>query len=109
MPKTAVVFGASGQVGSLLVTRLSEQIEYTSIKAVSRSGHIAKFTNTPKVTVVKGDALERASSEKLCSGADVVFNCVGLPYSSKAWMSMWPAITDNLLHAAGSAGAPALH
>ena len=96
---------ASGQVGSLLVTRLSEEPEYASIKAVSRSGHIAKLENLPKVTVVKGDALDRASTEKLCSGADVVFNCVGLPYSSKAWKSLWPPITDNLLHAAGSAGA----
>ena len=77
MEKSAVVFGASGQVGSLLVTRLSEGPEYASIKAVSRSGHIAKLENLPKVTVVKGDALDRASTEKLCSGADVVFNCVG--------------------------------
>ena len=105
MTKAAVVFGASGQVGSLLVRRLSEQIEYTSIKAVSRSGRIAELADLPKVTVVKGDALERADTEKLCSGADVVFNCVGLPYSSKVWKSMWPPITDNLLHAAGSAGA----
>ena len=105
MTKTAVVFGASGQVGSLLVSRLSEQPEYAAIKAVSRSGRIAKLADLPKVSVVKGDALERADTEKLCSGADVVFNCVGLPYSSKAWKSMWPPITANLLDAAGSAGA----
>ena len=105
MTRTAVVFGASGQVGRLLVTRLSEQAEYASIKAVSRSGRIANLSDLPNVTVVKGDALDREGTEQLCSGADVVFNCVGLPYSSKAWKSMWPPITDNLLHAAGCAGA----
>lgn len=105
MAKTVVVFGASGQVGSMLVQRMSERGEGISITAVSRSGRIPRLDGLPGVTVVKGNALERIDADALCSGADVVFNCVGLPYSSKAWKEMWPVITDNLLHGAGSAGA----
>ena len=105
MSRTAVVFGASGQVGAQLVAWLSGHPEYADVRAVSRSGSIPGCADLPGVTAVKGDALQGEDAERLCSGVDVVFNCVGLPYSSKAWATLWPPITENLLHAAGSAGA----
>ncbi|MFZ1908393.1 MAG: NAD-dependent epimerase/dehydratase family protein, partial [Burkholderiales bacterium] len=93
-----VIFGA-GQVGTLLAIKLREQGE--RVRVVRRShGEIA-----PGAELVPGDALDPGFCARACEGASVVYHCMNPAYDSKLWAKVVPRAMDNLIAAAGGAGA----
>lgn len=93
-----VVFGA-GQVGTPLAMKLIEQGE--RVRVVRRShGEIA-----PGAELVPGDALDPGFCARACEGASVVYHCMNPAYDSKLWAKVVPRTMDNLIAAAGGAGA----
>ena len=73
MKKTAIILGASGLTGTILLHKLIEDKSYQSIKLFSRS-KIEKLPN--KVTQFIGDLLE-LEKFKADFTADEVFCCIG--------------------------------
>ncbi|MGH8736720.1 MAG: NAD-dependent epimerase/dehydratase family protein [Burkholderiales bacterium] len=93
-----VVFGA-GQVGTPLAMKLVEQGE--RVRVVRRShGEIA-----PGAELVPGDALDPGLCARACEGASVVYHCMNPAYDSALWVKAVPRTMDNLIAAAGGAGA----
>ena len=93
-----VVFGA-GQVGTPLAIKLIEQRE--RVRVVRRShGEIA-----PGAELVPGDALDPGLCARACEGARVVYHCMNPAYDSALWAEVVPRAMDNLIAAAGGAGA----
>jgi nucleoside-diphosphate-sugar epimerase len=93
-----VVVGATGGTGSALVRTLAG--DGARVRAVSR--------NFPEglpagVEFVKGDALDVDSMCEVCQDAHVVYNCVNPPFAR--WHVLFPQVMDNLIIAAGRAGA----
>lgn len=92
------LFG-SGQVGRLLAERL--------LAAGSRV-RIAKRTpaNVPHgAELVTGDAADPAFCVAAAQGAAVVYHCMNPPYFAKIWTELVPRYLENLIAAAGRAGA----
>jgi nucleoside-diphosphate-sugar epimerase len=93
-----VVFGA-GQVGTPLAMKLVEQGH--RVRVVRRShGEIA-----PGAELVPGDALDPGFCARACEGATVVYHCMNPAYDSALWAKVVPRTMDNLIAAAGGAGA----
>ena len=93
-----VVFGA-GQVGTPLAIKLLE--ESRRVRVVRRSrGEVA-----PGAELLTGDALDPAFCATACAGAAAVYHCMNPPYDSAIWVEVVPRIMDNLIAAAGRAGA----
>ncbi len=93
-----VIFGA-GQVGTPLAAKLLEHGE--RVRVVRRShGEIA-----PGAELVPGDALDAGFCGRACEGASVVYHCMNPAYDSALWAAVVPRTMDNLIAAAGGAGA----
>ncbi|MGH8745385.1 MAG: NAD-dependent epimerase/dehydratase family protein [Burkholderiales bacterium] len=93
-----VVFGA-GQVGTPLAMKLIEQGE--RVRVVRRShGEIA-----PGAELVPGDALDPGFCARACERASVVYHCMNPAYDAALWAKAVPRTMDNLIAAAGGAGA----
>jgi len=93
-----VVFG-SGQVGAPLVRALLAAGH--RVRAVKRTqGGVAEGAE-----VVLGDAFDRAFCVRSCAGATSVYHCLNVAYSAKAWATELPTFQENLIEAAGKAGA----
>ena len=93
-----VVFGA-GQVGRPLAEHLL---------AAGHRVRIAKRTDAPVPTgaeLVTGDAGDPAFCARAADGAAVVYHCMNPPYFAKVWAALVPRYLDNLIAAAGKAGA----
>lgn len=92
-----VVFGA-GQVGPRLAERLLREGKH--VRVVSRSG-----TSVPGAEVVAGDAGDPAFCRRAAEGATALYHCMNPAYDAKTWARVLPVLMDNLIAAAGSAGA----
>lgn len=93
-----VVFG-SGQVGAPLVRLLLEAGH--RVRVVKRTRE--RFADG--VELVIGDAFDRAFCVNASAGATAVYHCLNVAYSTKAWAAELPKFQDNLIEAAGRAGA----
>jgi nucleoside-diphosphate-sugar epimerase len=93
-----VVFGA-GQVGPHLAERLMASGRRVRIAKRSRS-------QVPSgAELVTGDAADRAFCAEAAKGAAVVYHCMNPPYFAKVWAELVPLWLENLIAAAGKAGA----
>jgi nucleoside-diphosphate-sugar epimerase len=99
MPQTHVVFGA-GQVGSTLAGQLRASGHRVVI--VSRSGSTGGEAG---VEAVRGDAMDAAFCTDAARTAAVVYHCMNPKYEARAWAAQLPRIQENLIAAAGRAGA----
>lgn len=93
-----MVFGCSGPIGTALMEELTAAGH--EVVGVCRSGESAAPAG---VRIEAGDVRDVDSAVRLADGADVVYGCVGIPYS--AWIDLWPGIVEGLLAAAEGAEA----
>lgn len=93
-----VVFGA-GQVGRPLADCLLARGH--RVRIVRRSSG----SERDDVEVLAGDAMDATFCRNAAAGAAVVYHCLNPPYSTPAWAAQVPRYTENLIAAAGSAGA----
>jgi nucleoside-diphosphate-sugar epimerase len=102
---SAVVFGSTGAIGTLLLDFLAEKHPDWTIKAVSRS-----YPETPtqlegklsNVTQVRGNVEDEGDVRSLCENdpCDIIYCCVGFSqYEAKYWAQHWPIVVKNLLNA----------
>ena len=93
-----IVFGATGAVGTHLVTIISKNQPSWEITAVSRSSTNTMFADLPNVKVVQGDPNKKEDVLNFSADKDIVYSCIGFPrYERKYWAENWPIIADNLL------------
>jgi nucleoside-diphosphate-sugar epimerase len=93
-----VVFGA-GQVGP----RVAE-----GLLATGRRVRVAKRSpsGVPKGAQFEGgDATDAAFCTRAAQGATTVYHCMNPPYSARVWAALVPRFMENLIAAAGRAGA----
>jgi nucleoside-diphosphate-sugar epimerase len=93
-----VVFGA-GQVGSPLARILAD---------LGHRVRVVKRTPTdlpPGVDIVRGDAGDRDFCIAAAAGAAVLYHCMNPPYERAQWARFVPLYMENLIAAAGAAGA----
>ena len=57
------------------------------------------------VELMQGDATDRNFCDEAARGASTVYHCMNPPYSARIWAEMVPKYIENLIAAAGSAGA----
>lgn len=93
-----VVFGA-GQVGTPLAARLLR--EGRRVRVVRRSAGAV----VAGAEAVQGDATDPAFCRTAAAGARVVYHCMNPPYEAAQWAALLPRYMENLIGAAGSAGA----
>jgi nucleoside-diphosphate-sugar epimerase len=93
-----VVFGG-GQVGYPLAQLLQERGH--NVRSVRRSDGRAPAG----VETMRGDAMDPQFCRESARGATVVYHCMNPPYSTSAWAEQVPRHMDNLIAAAGDAGA----
>lgn len=98
-PDLHVVFGA-GQIGPLVAERLAGAGK--RVRIVRRSGAPLALSG---VEAVRADALDPAAAAEAARGAAVVYHCINTPYFAKVWAETLPRIQENLVAAAGRAGA----
>lgn len=98
-PSVHVVFGA-GQVGRPLAELLAARGH--AVRLVSRSG---TPSDHPGVRPLRGDARDAGFCAQAAQGAAAVYHCLNPQYSAAAWESLLPRIQENLVAAAGRAGA----
>ena len=98
MARVQVVFGASGGAGAAVVRALAAR--GAAVRAVTRHG----ARDLPAgVENLRADAGDPRGVERACAGAEVVYHCVNVPYGE--WERALPGVLDNLVAAAGAAGA----
>lgn len=93
-----VVFGA-GQVGPHLTASLLRSGARVRVVKRSAAGMPAGAEPCP------GDATDPAFCRKAAEGAAVVYHCMNPVYSTPVWNDVLPKYSDNLVAAAGAAGA----
>src|SRR5579864_2897803 len=91
-----VVFGATGAIGSAVVTELLHAGR--TVRAVSRGGQAPDGAQG-----VAADASDRAQAARAAAGAAVIYHCASPPYTQ--WPKLFPALTGSILGAAESSGA----
>lgn len=96
---THVVFGA-GQIGPLVADLLRGQGK--AVRVVRRS---AAPVAVPGVEVARGDATDAAFCAEAARGAEAVYHCINAPYAARVWAEVLPRVQENLVAAAGGAGA----
>ena len=95
-----VVFGA-GQVGPLLARRLAAGGH--AVRLVRRGAHAGDLAG---IEPVRADATDPAAVAEAVRGASVVYHCMNpSTYSADAWARELPPLQENLVAAAGRAGA----
>lgn len=93
-----VIFGA-GQVGARLAALLIEGGERVRVVRRSR-GMVAAGAE-----LFAGDAADAAFCAGAVRGASVVYHCMNAPYDTASWVALLPRYMENLIAAAGQAGA----
>ncbi len=93
-----VIFGA-GQIGPHLAGQLLATGRRVRIAKRSRSGA------PPGAELVTGDATDAEFCAAATRGAAVVYHCMNAPYFAKIWSDLVPRFMENLIAAAGRAGA----
>ena len=100
MPERAdglnVVFGATGAIGSCVVTELVHAGR--DVRAVSRGGQAPDGAQG-----AAADAADPAQAARAAAGASVLYHCASPPYTR--WPELFPALTRSILDAAESSGA----
>jgi nucleoside-diphosphate-sugar epimerase len=91
-----VVFGATGAIGSAVVTELLHAGR--DVRAVSRSGQAPEGAQG-----VAADAADPGQAVRAAAGASVIYHCASPPYTQ--WPELFPALTGSILGAAVSSGA----
>lgn len=92
-----VIFGG-GQVGQPLARILIER--GLRVRMARRS------TGAPEgVELMRGDAADRNFCVEAARGASTVYHCLNPPYFAKVWAEVIPKYIENLIAAAGTAGA----
>ena len=91
-----VVFGATGAIGSAVVTELVH--DGRNVRAVSRSGQALDDAQG-----VAADVSDPAQTARAAAGASVIYHCASPPYAK--WPELFPALTRSILGAAESSGA----
>jgi len=94
-----VVFGA-GQIGPLLAERLIDLGK--QVRVVRRS---AGAVRVPGAEVIRGDAMDPAVCAEAARGAETVYHCMNTAYFARVWRETLPRLQENLIAAAGRAGA----
>lgn len=87
-----VVLGAGGAVANALTSELLTNKE--DVRLVSRSGF-----EMGDAEVFKADLMDTKQCIQSVEGGDVVYLCVGLPYTHKAWKEGWPKLISNTVEA----------
>jgi len=91
-----VVFGATGAIGSAVVTELVHAGR--NVRAVSRGG------KAPDGALgVAADVSDPAQAARAAAGASVIYHCASPPYTR--WPQLFPPLTRSILEAAESTGA----
>lgn len=93
-----VLFGA-GQIGGTLARRLAASGR--RVRIVKRSPGGA----APGIEVMAGDAGDAGFCAQAARGAATVYHCMNPPYDERLWAERVPRWMDNLIAAAGGAGA----
>jgi nucleoside-diphosphate-sugar epimerase len=93
-----VTFGA-GQVGTPLAARLLEAGK--RVRIVKRSAGAP----VPGAEVILGDAADPAFCRDAARGAIALYHCMHPPYETSIWAELLPRYMENLIAAAGKAGA----
>ena len=98
-----VILGSGGGIGRPLAQALASYAQH--VRCCSRTPHpLPEHASTQyehQVTdVTKADQVARA-----CTGAAVVYLCVGLPYETKVWQREWPVLIDRVIAACAKTGA----
>jgi nucleoside-diphosphate-sugar epimerase len=93
-----VLFGA-GQVGLPLARLLLQAGKRVRIAKRSPGGA------PPEADVVQGDASDAEFCAQAASGAATVYHCMNPPYFARIWAELVPRYMENLIAAAGRAGA----
>ena len=91
-----VVFGATGAIGSAVVTELVDAGR--DVRAVSRGGQAPHGAQG-----VAADASDPAQAARAAAGASVIYHCASPSYTQ--WPELFPALTSSILSAAESSGA----
>jgi nucleoside-diphosphate-sugar epimerase len=94
----SVVIGATGATGRLVVRHLARS--GARVRAINRSG---RASVPPGVELVGVDAADGSQLTEACRGAAVVYHCAMPPITQ--WREQFPALTDNIIRAAGDAQA----
>lgn len=95
-----VVFGANGQIGSIVTRELAARGK--RVRAVTRDGQ----GNFPAgVEMAKADATNRDAVRVAARGATAIYHTLNAAYSEKAWAHFLPLYVDNLIAAASETGA----
>lgn len=92
-----VIFGG-GQVGQPLARILRER--GLRVRMARRSSGASEG-----VEVMRGDATDRNFCLQAARGASTVYHCMNPLYSARVWKDVIPKYIENLIAAAGSAGA----
>lgn len=100
-PKTALVLGASGYVGSNLVPRL--QREGFRVRASARHADVLAARNWSGVDIVEADALDPASLRGALDGVDIAFYLVHSMAAGKAFAETDRVAAANFATAAATA------
>jgi nucleoside-diphosphate-sugar epimerase len=95
---THLIFGA-GQVGSHLAESLVADGQNVRVAKRSPAG-IPEGADP-----ILGDATDAEFCRRAAEGASVVYHCMNPPYDHKVWAEVLPRYLDNLVRAAGDAGA----
>jgi len=93
-----VVFGA-GQVGTPLTARLLA--DGKRVRVVKRSAGGA----APGAELMLGDAANTTFCQQAATAAAAVYHCMNPPYDAAIWAALVPRYMENLITAAGRAGA----
>lgn len=82
MSKVLVVFGATGNQGSAVVSYVSKNLPEYKVRAVTRdpSKPSSKALEQPGVEVVKADVNDKESVKQVLKGADAVFGLSVMPF-----------------------------
>lgn len=91
-----VVFGATGAIGSAVVTELMHAGR--EVRAVSRGGQAPGGAQG-----VAADVSDPAQAARAAAGGSVLYHCASPPYTR--WPELFPALTRSILDAAESTGA----
>jgi len=96
--RKAVVFGGTGGMGYALVMELVQRGFHVTALARTEKKLTDLFGHMDRVRLFTGDALQEKDVLEACSGAELIFHSINVPYPQ--WEEMHPVIMENLLRAA---------
>lgn len=95
--KLHVIFGASGNIGSLVTKKLVEKGK--KVRVITSS---SKSNFPEEVEIVQADALDLEETKRAAEGASVIYHCIGASYPE--WTIKLPVFMHNIIEAAAAQG-----